>query len=345
MARKAVVLFNLGGPDSLAAVEPFLFNLFYDPAIIRVPKPFRYLIAKLISKRRAPIAQEIYQHLGGKSPLLEQTERQAQLLEELLDKEADEFRVFIAMRYWNPRAEATVEKVKEYNPDEIILLPLYPQLSSTTTGSSVEEWKKLATAKGLAAQTSTICCYPDESGFVQAYADLIDQGLEGLDLENTRVLFSAHGLPKKIVDGGDPYPEHVQKSVSAIVAKLKSNLPDYLVSYQSRVGPVEWIGPDTEDEIKRAGEDGKSLVIVPVAFVSEHSETLVELDIEYGELAKEVGIETYVRIPTVSDHPLFIQGLADIVAARATGQTCPHNRTKQCSASATCCLYKLDKRG
>ncbi|MBL4740136.1 MAG: ferrochelatase [Sneathiella sp.] len=320
MARKAVVLFNLGGPDTLAAVEPFLFNLFYDPAIIGSPNPLRYLVAKLISKRRAPIAKEIYKHLGGGSPLLPQTQDQAKALEDYLSGDQDEYKVFIAMRYWHPRAEKTVKQVANFDPDEVILLPLYPQYSTTTTGSSVEEWEKLAKKAKLNCPTTSLCCYPKNAGFVGACVDLIQQKLAEIEGEKPRLLFSAHGLPKKIVDAGDPYPWQVEQSVIAIVDKLGIQDLDYGICYQSRVGPVEWIKPATEDEISAAGADNKSLMIIPVAFVSEHSETLVELDIEYAELAKSAGVPNYYRIPTVTTHLKFIAGLGEMVKSLTIGQ-------------------------
>ena len=320
MARKAVVLFNLGGPDTLSAVEPFLFNLFYDPAIIGLTKPLRYLVAKLISKRRAPVAKEIYKLLGGKSPLLGQTRDQAKALEEYLNDDQDDYQVFIAMRYWHPRAEETVKQVANFDPDEVILLPLYPQYSTTTTGSSVEEWKKLATKAKLNCPTTSLCCYPKNLGFVEACVDLIQQKLSEIEGQKPRLLFSAHGLPKKIIDAGDPYQWQVEQSVATIVEKLGIADLDYGICYQSRVGPVEWIKPATEDEIASAGAAKKSVMVIPVAFVSEHSETLVELDIEYAELAKSVGVPNYYRIPTVTTHPKFIEGLGDMVKSLAIGQ-------------------------
>ncbi len=333
MARKAVVLFNLGGPDSLEAVEPFLFNLFYDPAIIRLPTPIRFLIAKLISKRRAPIAQDIYRNIGGSSPLLSQTQDQADaLLKSLLD-DGDEYEIFIAMRYWHPRASETVRAVVDFNPDEVILLPLYPQFSTTTTRSSVREWKREAEKIGLQAPTSTLCCYPNDAGFVKANVALIREKLAEVEGDRPRLLFSAHGLPKKIVDAGDPYQWQVEQSVAAIVKELAMDDLDYRICYQSRVGPVEWISPATEDEIETAGQEKRSVMVIPVAFVSEHSETLVELDIEYAELAEEKGVPAYYRVPTAGIQPAFIEGLANLVKKQGGGRTqslcgeaiCPKN--------------------
>jgi protoporphyrin/coproporphyrin ferrochelatase len=311
--RIAVVLFNLGGPDNLDAVQPFLFNLFNDPAIISSPTPIRWLLAKLISKRRAPIAQEIYQHLGGKSPLLEQTETQARALETVL-QESYEAKMFIAMRYWHPFSSETVAEVKSYAPDEVVLLPLYPQFSTTTTESSVKDWMKNAGQQGLDAPTRAICCYPTNEGLIDAQADLVRKGLEEADhTEPLRILFSAHGLPKKIIEGGDPYQGQVEKTAAAIVSKLEITDLDWRVCYQSRVGPLEWIGPSIDEELYRAGADKVGVVIVPIAFVSEHSETLVELDIEFRDYAKSKGVPTYHRIPTVGAHGSFIRGLADII--------------------------------
>ncbi len=308
MEKLAVVLFNLGGPDSPAAIKPFLFNLFNDPAIIALPKPFRTALAWLISTRRAPIARKIYAHLGGRSPLLEQTLEQAGALEAALGGET---RVFIAMRYWHPFTEEAVAAVKAWGPDRIVLLPLYPQFSTTTTASSVKAWKRRAAKAGLTRPTVGVCCYPTEEGMVRAQAALLKDGLEQAG-PGARVLFSAHGLPKKVIARGDPYQSQVEMTARAIVAALGRNDLDWAVSYQSRVGPMEWIGPSTDAEIRRAGRDGKALVVQPIAFVSEHSETLVELDIEYAHLAKEAGVPLYVRIPALASHPAFIEGLAGL---------------------------------
>lgn len=321
MARKAVVLFNLGGPDTLQAVEPFLFNLFNDPAIIRLPAPFRFLLAKFISKRRAPIAREIYKNIGGKSPLVPETEKQADALAECLISEEGDYKIFIAMRYWHPRAQKAVQEIATFDPDEIILLPLYPQYSTATTDSSVLEFKEEAKKFGLSAPISTLCCYPDDLGFVSAYADLVTKQLAEIEGERPRLLFSAHGLPKKIVDAGDPYQWQVEQSVAAIVKKLDIPDLDYRICYQSRVGRLEWIGPSTDEEIHCAGNEKKALMVIPVAFVSEHSETLVELDIEYAELARETGVPAYYRIPTVDTHPDFIAGLARLVKNIDRGKT------------------------
>ncbi len=316
MTKTAVVLFNLGGPDSLDAVEPFLFNLFNDPAIIGAPGLIRRLLARFISKRRAPVAREIYAQLGGKSPLVEETAKQAAALEKLL---GNEFRVFVAMRYWRPFAAEALAAARAWGAERVVLLPLYPQFSTTTSRSSLREWRKLAA--NWRVPTEAVCCYPDEPGLVAAMAELVRAGYaEAASKGNPRILFSAHGLPQKVVDSGDPYPRHVEQTARAVVGALGIPDLDWVVCYQSRVGPLKWIGPSTEEELERAGEDGVPVVVVPIAFVSEHSETLVELDIEYRHRAEGLGIPAYVRVPALGHHPAFIAGLARLVQSPASMQ-------------------------
>jgi len=308
----AIILFNLGGPDSPEAVQPFLKNLFSDPAIISLPSFLRLPLASFISSRRAPKAKKIYDQIGGSSPILGQTEAQARALEEALGTE-HEWRGYVCMRYWHPLTGAVVRSVKRFAPDRIVLLPLYPQFSTTTTRSSVQAWKAVAAAAKLAVPTQTVCCYPDEAGFVAASVDLVKQGLAEAGARPTRVLFSAHGLPEKVIRAGDPYQTQVERTAKVIADQIGGL--DWSVCYQSRVGPLKWIGPSTDAEVRRAGQDGKAIVLYPLAFVSEHSETLVELDIDYRRLAGECGVPAYVRVPAVGTHPLFIAGLADRVRA------------------------------
>lgn len=314
--KVAIVLFNLGGPDGQDAVQPFLRNLFSDPAILRVPAFVRWPLAWFIAKRRGPIAREIYQQIGGGSPILPQTQKQADALAAMLKDEGVEAECFIAMRYWHPMSDETAQKVKAYNPDRIVLLPLYPQFSTTTTESSFADWDRAAQKIGLNKPTDRIISYPTDDGFITAQAALIAAKVQDMDDKPYRLLFSAHGLPKKIVDGGDPYCDEVEETALALLKQLTwqgIEIPDWQICYQSRVGPLEWVGPNTEDEIKRAAADNLNLIIVPLAFVSEHSETLVELDLEYGDVALDLGIETYLRVSTVQDHPAFINGLARLV--------------------------------
>ena len=345
MSKYAVVLFNLGGPDRQESVQPFLFNLFNDPSIISLPWPLRTLLAHVISKRRGPIAREIYSEIGGGSPLLPLTVEQAEALEaKLRGAGEDEVKVFIAMRYWHPMSDETALAVKDFNPSEIILLPLYPQFSTTTTASSLRVWKQASRAAGLDVPTRTVCCYPTEPGFIRAEADLVGKAIdEAKKTGRPRVLFSAHGLPERVIAGGDPYSWQVEQSARAVVDALGRDDFDWLVCYQSRVGPLKWIGPATDSEIERGGKDGVPLVVVPIAFVSEHSETLVELDIEYGKLARESGVPAYVRVPAVATQEPFIAGLARLVTevragerslcADGGGKVCP-NSFKRCAQAA-----------
>jgi ferrochelatase len=307
MSRLAVVLFNLGGPDSLAAVRPFLFNLFRDPAIIRLPAPARYALATLISRTREKTAQANYAIMGGRSPLLPETEVQARALETALNATPGvEARVFIAMRYWKPFAKETAREVAAFAPDEIVLLPLYPQYSTTTTASSVKDWLKVYEGPG---RSRTVCCYPTADGLVAAHAEEIRTVWETAGRpSNLRLLFSAHGLPQQVIDAGDPYQAQIEATAAAVAARLPE-LADWKVCFQSRVGRLKWLEPSTDDEIRRAGADGKGVLIAPIAFVSEHVETLVELDHEYAELARQVGCAPYLRARTPGVREPFIESL------------------------------------
>lgn len=339
--KTAVILFNLGGPDSLEAVQPFLFNLFYDPVIIGAPKPIRWLLARKISRKRAPTAQEIYRHLGGKSPLLEQTTAQAQALQAEMQRqlrqagaEESEVRPFLCMRYWHPMTRQVVEEVKAYGPDLVLLLPLYPQYSIATTGSSVKEWEREARRQSLSVPTRLVCCWPTLDGFIDAQAHAVRKAIQEVSpYGEPRVLFSAHGLPKKMITDGDPYQWQVEQGAAAIVSRMGLSGVDWLVTYQSRVGPLEWLSPFTDDEIRRAGEDQVPLVVLPLAFVSEHSETLVELDIEYRHLAESCGVPAYHRIETVQTNPIFIQSLAQMAVERILSHqdsACAHSGARLC---------------
>jgi len=299
--RLAVVLFNLGGPDTPDAVEPFLFNLFSDPAILRLPSIIRRPLAWLIAHRRARIARAIYGHLGGGSPLLANTKAQAAALEAALKDAAGAVKVFIAMRYWQPFAGETARAVREFSPNRVLLLPLYPQYSTTTTASSIIDWEQAARTAGLTAPTQLICCYPAEPGFIDALTELGEKALAeaGRVAPGAKpfVIFSAHGLPEKIVKAGDPYAHEMHATVQPIVGRLGlkrgdpigGGLGDWDYGFQSRVGPVRWIGPWTDQLIIAAAQKKRAIVILPVSFVSEHSETLVELDIEYRKLAEKFG--------------------------------------------------------
>ena len=308
---------NLGGPDSLRAVKPFLYNLFSDPAIIRLPALLRLPLAWLIAARRAPIAQAIYTQLGGSSPLLANTEAQAQALEAELGAG---YRCFVAMRYWHPLTAVAVGAVKAWQPDEILLLPLYPQFSTTTTASSLTAWRQEAMRQGLGGNTLAIRSYPVAEGFIAAAAGLIAATLDAVEGAGLpiRLLFSAHGLPLRIVAAGDPYPQEIESTAAAVVAALARPGLDWRVCYQSRVGPLAWLGPSVKEELRRAGRDGVAVVVAPISFVSEHSETLIELDRDYRRLAGECGVAAYHRVPTVGTEQCFIAALADLVRGTAT---------------------------
>ncbi len=346
--KTAVILFNLGGPDEIKAIKPFLFNLFYDPAIIDLPKPMRWLVAKLISSRRAVKALDIYNKIGGKSPILELTNLQAKELETQLSykNKNSEYKVFVSMRYWHPMSDTVVRNVKNYAPDNIILLPLYPQFSTTTTGSSFADWERAAKSINLNIPTTKICCYPADLGFITAHAKLIkDSYWRASENGKPRVLFSAHGLPEKIIEKGDPYQWQVEKTVSVITQILAIEELDYSICYQSRVGPMKWIGPSAESEIKRAGKEKIPLLVVPVSFVSEHSETLVELDIEYRRLAEKHGAIGYVRVPALGVEPLFIEALADLcLKVEKEEKICSFSKGHYCPRTFDKCPYAVAEK-
>lgn len=319
--RIAVVLMNLGGPDGPEAVRPFLFNLFNDPAIIGLPGIVRTPLARLISSRRETEAQANYAQMGGRSPLLPETEKQAQALQDDLKTALprDEARVFIAMRYWTPMTPETARAVEAFAPDEVILLPLYPQFSTTTTASSLKAWRDAYRGSGT---VRAVCCYPRLDGLVEAHADLIRQALDQAGGRRVRVLFSAHGIPENRVRAGDPYEEQVLATAAAVAERL--NLSDWGVCYQSRVGPLKWLGPSTPEAVRQAAAEGIGVVVSPIAFVSEHVETLVELDREYAELARQVGCAPYIRVPALGVEPAFIGGLAQaVVGSLARNSTEP----------------------
>ena len=318
--KKAIILFNLGGPDSLDAVQPFLFNLFNDPAIISLPTFLRYPLAKFISRRRTPVAKAIYAEMGGKSPILDETLIQVKAIEKNLENEKDEYKCFIVMRCWNPRAVETIKNVKKFNPNQIILLPLYPQYSNATSGSSIKEWNDLCKKESLTVETKIICCYPTEKDFILSYANLIKEKINTDQLEEITLVFSAHGLPENKIKQGDPYQWQVEQSVIGLVKKLSIKNLNYILSYQSRVGPLKWIGPSTENIIKEEAQKNKRIIIVPVAFVSEHSETLVELDIEYRKLAEENGSKEYIRVPAVTVNQDFINSLKSSILKASNGE-------------------------
>ena len=339
--RIAVILFNLGGPDDQASVKPFLFNLFNDPAIIGLPGLVRTPLAKLISSRREKIAQANYALMGGGSPLLPETRRQAEALRAALAvrRPGDTVRTFVAMRYWSPLTEDAAAEVAAFAPDQIVLLPLYPQFSTTTTQSSLKRWRETYHGPGV---SRTVCCWPEAAGWIEAQAGAIRANLAEAGNRPVRVLFSAHGIPESLVEKkGDPYQEQVERTCAAIAAA--AGLQDWTVCYQSRVGPMKWLSPSTVEAIAAAGQDGLGVVIAPIAFVSEHVETLVELDVEYAELAHGLGVAPYLRVPAVGVAPAFIAELADAVE-RALAHTGVEPHGPGCRADWKACPRTCERR-
>ena len=354
--RLAVVLFNLGGPDRPEAIKPFLLNLFRDPAILRVPFFVRPLLAWIIARSRLKPATENYAILGGKSPLLELTIGQAEALQRALPEY--DTKCFVAMRYWHPFSEVSAREVAAFKPDEIVLLPLYPHYSTTTTGSSFSAWRAAAAKIGLVSDVTTICCYFDDPAYAAATAEGVRLAYARARAEldpavPLRVLFSAHGLPETIIRSGDPYQYQIEQSTRAVLdawgrAVLASGVNgienlDWAICYQSRATPQKWIGPSTEAEIERAAHDKVALLVVPIAFVSEHSETLVELDVEYRLVAEKAGVPGYFRAPAQNADPAFIEALAGLVRRsldRGPG-LCSHAGGGLCPLKFRACPHTL----
>lgn len=334
--RVAIVLFNLGGPDSQQAVRPFLFNLFNDRAIIGAPQPLRFMLAQLLSRSRERTAKANYAAIGGCSPIAPETRKQAEALEAAIAARVSNvtFKCFPAMRYWRPTVRQTAEDAESWGATDAILLPLYPQFSSTTTASSLKAWRK---ASKLPA--ATICCYPSQAAFVRAHADAILQAWRnGGEPARPRLLFSAHGLPQRVVDRGDPYQWQVERTVAAVCKLLPAGW-EHRLCYQSRVGPLKWLGPSTEHELRAAAADGVGAIVSPIAFVSEHVETLAELDLEYGDLARRLGLPFYLRAPALGAADAFIAALADLaeLALDAPGRLQSESGGRLCPAELGLC--------
>jgi len=315
-----VVLLNLGGPDSLDAVEPFLFNLFSDPDIIDFPGSFlfRKRLAKLISTRRSPGVIKQYKEIGGKSPLKDYTLRQAALLEKKLNERLLA-KVYVAMRYWRPFTDEALDAIERDGIKKIILLPLYPQFSMATTTSSLKEWQKQLKERGTKLDYSLIESYFDHPTYIDAFVERVVQGLERFPEElrpGVNILFSAHGTPMKLVRQGDPYSHQISKTVEAIMERGEFKQPHSLC-YQSKVGPLKWLTPSTPDTIADLASKGiRHMLLVPVAFASDHLETLFELGIEYRRQAKERGVIQYEVTEGLNDSSKFIEALSELVFER-----------------------------
>lgn len=337
--KTAVILFNLGGPDRPEVIKKFRVNLFSDKAIIRAPWFIRFWLSRLIAASSARAAIENYKLIGGKSPLLGLTQKQAQALEAIL---GTDYRCFVAMRYWHPFAQETVRDVKDWAPDRVVLLPLYPQFSTTTTGSSLTDWREVAAKADLATPVTTICCWFDDPAYIAATAALVKTAINEARNQKPslklRVLFSAHGLPEAIIKKGDPYQVQIEKTSHAVAAQLADFGVEFRVCYQSRATPQKWLEPNIVDEIKQAGKEGIGIVVVPIAFVSDHIETLVELDIENRHLAEQSGVPVYVRAAVGNDDKNFIQALAGLIQRSDKNGLCPGGSA--CGSHRDCPLEK-----
>jgi ferrochelatase len=318
MGRVGVLLLNLGGPDKLEDVRPFLYNLFSDPEIIRLPSPWLQApLAWLISTLRAQKSQGNYKKIGGGSPLRRITEAQAQALRQQLQQDGHEVNVYVGMRYWHPFTEAAIAQIKQDKIAQLVILPLYPQFSISTSGSSFRLLERFwnADPELQKIQYTIVPSWYRHPGYLETMATLVRDTLDQTPQpDQAHVFFSAHGVPVSYVEeAGDPYQREIEDCVALIMQKLnRSN--SHTLAYQSRVGPVEWLQPYTDEEIERLAQRGiKQLVVVPISFVSEHIETLEEIDMEYREIAETAGMTTFARVPAPDTTPIFIKALADLV--------------------------------
>lgn len=341
--KTAVVLFNLGGPTSMEGVRPFLFNLFKDPHILRMPFFARYPLAWFISTLRTKKAKGIYAQIGGGSPLNHNTLQQCHALQWLLKNRGHDVKVFMCMRYAPPMTPEVVRNVKEYDPDRVILLPLYPQFSTSTTKSSFQEWDDeiKIQAPFLDQKTERQCCYPTGDLFLQSHIALLKEHLEQCPKDiPLSLLFSAHGIPLDMIAGGDPYAFQVEQTVNAIMNDPFLKNYSFMICYQSRVGPKKWLGPSLDIALNECKEKGQGAVVVPISFVSDHSETLVELDIQYKDIAAAMHLLHYSRVKALGDDTLYIDYLAQQVESLLKGQTCP----RLCPKEYTDCYQKTAAR-
>lgn len=316
--KTAIVLFQLGGPDSLDAIEPFLYNLFMDPDIIDFPFAFlaRRPLAKFISSKRSIKVRKNYKQIGGKSPILDLTRYQAKALEAILTAQGIHTEIFIAMRYWHPMTDAVVRDIKEGRFEQAILLPLYPHYSQATTRSSINEWNRQVRKQDLSISTQLICCYPNHPKLIEAFTDNINQALikfRGIEHNEIDLVFSAHGVLLSYIKKGDPYQLQIEETVLQVIGYGKWNMP-HTLCYQSKVGPMKWLKPSLIETVNRLAQaERKHLLIIPIAFVTDHIETLHEINIEARKHAHERGIRQFEMMPALNDHPKLIECLADLV--------------------------------
>lgn len=313
--KTAVLLLQMGGPDSLDAVEPFLYNLFSDRDIIRIGPAFlQPLIARFISRRRSRKVAEYYKQIGGKSPIRELTEQQAARLEQSL---GDGYRCFVAMRYWKPDTIEALAAIKRQGITRIIAVSLYPHYSLATTGSSFNELERVLALTKNDFEVRPVRQFFDHPLYIEALAEKVGQGLAGFpDQSGVQLVFSAHGLPQSFIDAGDPYLDHIQATVRLVMERFEG--VSHHLAFQSRAGPVKWLEPSTESKIEELAKQGCSkLLMVPLSFVSDHIETLYEIDIQYRDEARHLGIGDFRRTESLNSSPLFIDCLADLVRGAA----------------------------
>jgi ferrochelatase len=321
--KLGVVLFQLGGPDSIQAIEPFLYNLFCDPDIIDFPfaRIARQPLAKLIASRRAKHVAHHYAEIGGKSPILEFTTRQAVALERVLREEFDA-RVVIAMRYWNPLTAEAIREMEKHAPHELVLLPLYPQYSKTTTGSSLNEWARRFRPNGSwRPRVHVVEEFYEDPSYVDSVVEAVDGALRGFtDPGDVDFVFSAHSVPVAVIDGGDPYQRQIERTTDLVWQRGGWSGRRHLC-YQSKVGASKWLAPSMHQTVKNLAAAGaKNVLVVPISFVSDHVETLHEIDIEHREQALSLGIANYRMVPGLNDTAPFIQALARLVRGRLETQ-------------------------
>ncbi len=316
--KLGVVLFQLGGPDSLDAIEPFLYNLFSDPDIIDFPfaRVARQPLARLIASRRARHVARHYAEIGGRSPLLAYTMQQAAALEAVLREDFDA-RVTVAMRYWHPFTAAAIGEMEQHGCDEVVLLPLYPQYSKTTTGSSLHEWQRRFRPNGWNPRVHFVREFYEDDAYLDAVVEGVDRSLgEFADRAEVDVVFSAHSVPMAVVEKGDPYQRQVERTVELVWQRGRWPARRHLC-YQSKVGASKWLRPSMHETIRRvAAHGGRNMLVVPVSFVSDHLETLHEIDVEHRREAESLGIARYRMMPGLNDSPAFIRALAGLVRAR-----------------------------
>jgi ferrochelatase len=309
--KTAVLLLQMGGPDSLDAVKPFLLNLFTDRDIIKIGPAFlQPLIARRIVKKREPKVRENYRQIGGKSPLRALTDQQGAELQKML---GDNYRCFVAMRYWKPFTDEALSAIKAEGINRIVALSLYPHFSRATSGSSINELERgLARMKPRPA-VSYVRQFFDHPLYIDALAEKIEQGLAGFpDRSSVQLFFSAHSLPQSFIDEGDPYLGHIQATVRLTMERFEG--VSHHLAFQSRAGPVKWLEPSTDDKLKELAALGhKEVLMVPLSFVSDHIETLHEIDIEYREEAHRLGISDFRRMESLNSSPTFIGCLAELV--------------------------------